>query len=87
MIEFDVFEELRYDICEACVHRKRIWVCSDDCPFKDHFAELRAKCKDIEKDASYLSDLASDDNSVEYEDYRTEEERDPWSHFAMKGFY
>ena len=88
MIEVDVFEILAEEICGQCSYRQHIMSsCYDECPFQKHFAELRAKCEDIYKDADYLADLAADEDSVEYEDYRTEEERYPWSHFAMKGFY
>ena len=88
MIEVDVFEILAEEICGQCSYRQHIMSsCYDECPFQKHFAELRAKCEDIYKDADYLADLAADEDSVEYEDYRIEEERHPWSHFAMKGFY
>ena len=90
MIETDVFEVLKEEICEQCSYKQNVWTCYDDCPFKEHFAELRAKCEDIYKDADYLAELASDEDSVEYDDstaWKTEEELHPWSHFAMKGFY
>ena len=87
MIEIDVFECLKEEICEQCDYKQFVWTCYDDCPFKDHFAELRAKCDDIFKDADYLAELVAEYEDEEPEDYRTEEERHPWSHFAMKGFY
>ena len=88
MIEVDVFEILAEEICGQCSYRQHIMSsCYDECPFQKHFAELRAKCDDIFKDADYLAELVAEDDSVEYEDYRTEEERHPWSHFAMEGLY
>ena len=88
MIEADVFEILAEEICDQCSYRHNIMTsCYDECPFKKHFAELRAKCDDIFKDADYLAELVADYEGEEPEDYRTEEEREPWSHFAMKGFY
>ena len=88
MIEVDVFEILADEICGQCSYRQHIMSsCYDECPFQKHFAELRAKCEDIYRDADYLAELVAEDDSVEYEDYRTEEERHLWSHFAMKGFY
>ena len=68
MIEVDVFEILAEEICGQCSYRQHIITsCYDECPFQKHFAELRAKCEDIYKDADYLADLAADEDSWDFD--------------------
>ncbi len=68
MIETDVFEVLAEEICDQCSYRHYIMSsCYDECPFKEHFAELRSKCADIYKDADYLADLASEEDSWDFD--------------------
>ena len=66
MIETDIFEVLAEEICDQCSYRHYIMSsCYDECPFKEHFEELRSKCADIYKDADYLAELAAKEDDVE----------------------
>ena len=68
MIETDVFEVLAEEICDQCSYRHYIMSsCYDECPFKEHFEELRSKCADIYRDASYLADLVAEEDSWDFD--------------------
>ena len=68
MIETDIFEVLAEEICDQCSYRHYIMSsCYDECPFKEHFEELRSKCADIYRDASYLADLVAEEDSWDFD--------------------